>query len=234
MASDVECPIATIYLFEHVAKSGCCPICLELDGWFTAEEEPEPPYEIPQHDKCRCLWRMHTITGLWRDKREEIINSHSELRQQYYDAAVEIVAWDDKIAERELQLGEEKGDKAQQDGNAVTYNQLANQAMDAAQRIMDENEELTPEQQDMVDELFWQAEEYLQMAEDCITTAAEIQQLIYDSEAYIRNAEDQRDAEIYRRDEATRKLNEAEPCLSLGCIEDKAAEIAGSRLIMEF
>jgi hypothetical protein len=207
---------------------------LELDGWFTAEEEEEPPYEVKQHEKCRCLWSMHTITGLWRDKREEIINSHSELRQQYYDAAVEIVAWDDKIAERELQLGEEKGAKAQQDGNAVTYDLLANQAMDAAQRIMDENEELTQEQQDMVDELFWQAEEYLQMAEDCLAVAAEIQQDIYESENYIRNANDQRDAEIYRRDEAIRILNEAEPCLSLGCIEDKAAEIAGSRLIMEF
>ncbi len=234
MPEEIECPKATIYLFEHVAKSGCCPICLELDGWYTAEEEPEPPYEISQHDKCRCLWRMHTITGLWRDKREEIINSHSELRQQYYDAAVEIVAWDDKIAERDLQLGEENVAKAQQDGNAVTYDLLANQAMDAAQRIMDENEELTPEQQDMVDELFWQAEEYLQMAEDCLAVAAEIQQDIYESENYIRNANDQRDAEIYRRDEAIRKLNEAEPCLSLGCIEDKATEIAGSRLIMEF
>lgn len=234
MPEEIECPKATIYLFLHVAKSGCCEICLQLDGWYTAEEEPEPPYEISQHDKCRCHWQMFTIEGLWRETREEIISSHSELQQQYYDALVEIAAWEDKIAERGLQLGTEKGDLAEQNRNAEDYNKRSIDALNAADAILNENEELTPEQQEMVDELLWQAEELLQKAEECLATAAEIQQLIYDSEAYIRNAEDQRDAEIYRRDEATRKLNESEPCLSLGCIEDKATEIAGSRLIMEF
>lgn len=234
MAEEIECPKATIYLFLHVAKSGCCAVCLELDGWFTAEEEPEPPYEILQHDKCRCHWTSFTIEGLWRETREELMNNHAELRQQYYDALVEIAAWDDKIAERELQLGSEREEKAVQMRNAEEYNNRSIEAQDRADEILNSDEELTPEQQEQVDEYLLLAEDFLQKAEDCLILADEIQQDIYESERNISSSNDERDAEIYRRDEATTKLNEVEPCLSLGCIEDKAAEIAGSRLIMEF
>ncbi len=234
MPEEMDCPKATIYLFLHVAKSGCCEICLQLDGWYTAEEEPEPPYEIKQHDKCRCHWQMYTIEGLWRDKREELMNRHEDLRQLYYNAVVEIAAWDDKIAERELQLGSEREEKAVQLRNAEEYNNRSIEAQDSADEILNNNEELTPEQQDLVDELLLQAADFIQKAEDCISPAAEIQQEISESESSIRAANDERDAEIYKRDEAIEKLNEVEPCLTLGCIEDKAEEIAGSRLIMEF
>ncbi len=234
MPEEMDCPKATIYLFLHVAKSGCCEICLQLDGWYTAEEEPEPPYEIKQHDKCRCHWQMYTIEGLWRDKREELMNRHEDLRQLYYNAVVEIAAWDDKIAERELQLGSEREEKAVQLRNAEEYNNRSIEAQDSADEILNNNEELTPEQQDLVDELLLQAADFIQKAEDCISTADEIQQDISESESSIRAANDERDAEIYKRDEAIEKLNEVEPCLTLGCIEDKAEEIAGSRLIMEF
>jgi len=234
MPEEMDCPKATIYLFLHVAKSGCCEICLQLDGWYTAEEEPEPPYEIKQHDKCRCHWQMYTIEGLWRDKREELMNRHEDLRQLYYNAVVEIAAWDDKIAERELQLGSEREEKAVQLRNAEEYNNRSIEAQDSADEILNNNEELTPEQQDLVDEVLLQAADFIQKAEDCISPAAEIQQEISESESSIRAANDERDAEIYKRDEAIEKLNEVEPCLTLGCIEDKAEEIAGSRLIMEF
>lgn len=230
----MECPKARIYLFLHVAKSGCCDICKALDGWYTAEEEDIEPYEIKQHDHCRCVWAMSWIEGLWADQREQIINRHSDIAQQYYDAAVEIAAWDDKILEREQQLANEKEEKEVQNNNAEEYNRLANEAMDAAQQIIDENDELTEEQQDRVDELLWNAEEYLNKAEECLTLAEEIQDLIWESESYIRNANDQRDAEIYRRDEALNKLKELEPCLELGTLEDMAKAIAGSKLIMEF
>jgi hypothetical protein len=234
MPEEMDCLKATIYLFLHVAKSGCCEVCLWLDGWYTAEEEPEPPYEILQHDFCRCHWVMFTIDGLWRETREELMNNHVALRQQYYDALVEIAGWDDKIAERELQLGSEREEKAVPMRNAEEYNNRSIEAQDRADEILNNNEELTPEQQEQVDEYLFQAEDFLQKAEDCLMLADEIQQDIFESERNISSSNDERDAEIYRRDEATTKLNEVEPCLSLGCIEDKATEIAGSRLIMEF
>ncbi|MDD2834606.1 MAG: hypothetical protein PHY05_00495 [Methanothrix sp.] len=234
MADDEECPVATIYLFLHQAKSGCCEICLRLDGWYTAEEEPEPPYEILQHDFCRCRWVMFTITGLWRQTREELMNNHADLKQQFYDAVVEIAAWDDKIAERELQLGEEKEAKAGKEAEAARLQEDANDYMNQADQILYNSEEITDELQEIIDALLQQAEDALAEAEECLAKADEIQQDIYASANYISNANDQRDAEIYLRDEAVQKLNEVEPCLSMGCIEDKAAEIAGSRLIMEF
>lgn len=234
MPEEIECPKATIYLFLHVAKSGCCEVCLQLDGWYTAEEEPEPPYEIEQHNFCRCRWVMFTIEGLWRQTREELMNNHAELRQQYYDAVVEIAAWDDKIEERSLQLGEEKEAKATQEANAARLQEDATDYMNQADYILYNSEEISDEIQEIIDTLLQQAEDALAEAEECLAKADEIQQDIYASANYISNANDQRDAEVYRRDEATTKLNEVEPCLSLGCIEDKAAEIAGSRLIMEF
>lgn len=172
--------------------------------------------------------------GLWRENREELINKHANLKQQYYDAAVEIVAWDDKIAERELQLGSEKEAKAVQLSNAEEYNNRSIEAQDSADEILNNNEELTPEQQDLVDELLLQAADFIQKAEDCLSTADEIQQDISESESYISAANDERDAEVYRKNEAIEKLNEVEPCLEFGCVENKAEEIAGSRLIMEF
>ena len=234
MTEEIECPKATIYLYLHVAKSGCCDRCKQLDGWYTAEEEPEPPYEILQHEFCRCHWQMWIIVGLWRATREELINKHLNLKQQYYDAAVEIVAWDDKIAERELKLGSEKEAKAVQLSNAEEYSRRAVEALNSADEIINNNEELTPEQRDLVDELLFQAEDNIQRSEDCLATADEIQQDIYASESSISAANDERDAEVYRKNEAIEKLNEVEPCLEFGCVENKAEEIAGSRLIMEF
>jgi len=234
MPEEIECNKATIYLFLHVAKSGCCDHCKQLDGWYTAEEEPDPPYEILQHEFCRCYWRMWTIVGLWRETREELINKHADLKQQYYDAAVEIVAWDDKIATRELQLGSEKEAKAVQLSNAEEYTNRSIDAQDSADEIINNNEELTPEQQDFVDQLLFNADDFIKKAEDCLDTANEILLDILESESYISAANDERDAEVYRKNEAIEKLNEVEPCLEFGCVENKAEEIAGSRLIMEF
>jgi len=228
-----ECPKAKINLYEHVARSGACDWCKSLDGWFYEEEEEIPPYEFPIHGYCRCFWRWRIIEGLWRDQRDTIINKHADISQQYYDAAVEIAAWDDKILERENQLGIEKADMAQQKANAEEYVNLSNQAQDAAQRYMDEFDEPSEEVQDMIDELLLQAAEYLSKSEEALQLADDLQHDVWDSENYISNANDQRDAEVYRRDEAMGFLKEAEPCLNLDVIEDLVEQIAGSRLKME-
>ena len=99
--------------------------------------------------------------------------------------------------------------------------------MDTAQEIIDSNDELTEEQQNQVDELLFLAEDYLQKAEDEMDRANEIQHEIYGQESAIKSKNDERDAEVYNRDEADRKLNESEPCLSLGCIEDEVRRWPG-------
>jgi hypothetical protein len=217
-----------------VAKSGCCEVCLRLDGWYTAEEEPEPPYEIKQHDKCRCIWSMFTIDGLWRETREELISKHGDLQRGLDEAIGNIAFCDDEIATLSVTMAEQKENKETAAQAAAEYERRAEEAMNNAQEIMDNNEELTEDQQNQVDEYLLSAEDFLIRAQENSDLADSIQQEIFITERLIGNQEDLRDAAEYQKKEFEDKLLEVEPCLSLGCIEDKAEEIAGSRLILEF
>lgn len=234
MAETIECPKHQAWLFLHCAKEGACEICLRLDGWFYFQGNHDDPYPISQHDKCRCYWNDYLIEGLYRFQREEMITRNADVSQLYYNALVEIAAWDDKIAEAVLVLDGLNEDKTEADAAAETYTNAANQSMDTAQEIIDSNDELTDEQQNYVDELLLSAEDNLQKAEEAIERADTLQHEIYSQESAIQSKNDERDAEIYRRDEADAKLKELEPCLSLRCIEDEVEAMAGSRLIMNF
>ncbi len=157
-----------------------------------------------------------------------------DLKAGYEEAVAQIAFRESDIAELNEELGGQKEEKAVQDDIAAQNTQEANDCMDAAQQIIDENDELTEEQQDMVDELLWRAEECLQRAEVSMALAESVQQEIYSTEQQIRNQEDERDAQICIRDEYLAKIMQVEPCLELGIIEDKAEEMAGSKLILEF
>ena len=234
MAETIECPKHQAWLFLHCAKEGACEICLQLDGWFYFQGNHDDPYPISQHEKCRCYWNDFLIEGLYRFQREEMMNAHADIEQLYYNALVEIVAWDDKIAEAVLELGELKADKSSVDSDAETSTQRANDLMAAAQEIIDSHDELTEELQSYVDELLLQADDLIRHAEECIERSGELQQEINQKESEIQSKNDERDAEIYKRDEALAKLKELEPCLSLRCIEDEVEAMAGTRLIMNF
>ena len=234
MSEEIECPKHTAWLYLHCAKDGCCDICKELDGWFYFQGNHEEPYPISQHDKCRCYWNDYLIEGLYRFQREEMLNRNADVKQLWYNALVEIAAWDDKIADAQAVLDGLIGDKAAADAAAEQYNTAANQAMDAAQQIIDSNDELTEEQQNQVDELLFSAEDYLKKAEDELDRASDLQHEIYGQESAIKSKNDERDAEVYKRDEADGKLKELEPCLSLRCIEDEVEAMGGNRVKMNF
>jgi len=234
MPEEIECPKHQAWLFLHCAKEGACEICLRLDGWFYFQGNHDDPYPISQHDKCQCYWNDFLIEGLYRFQREEMLNAHADINQLYYNALVEIVAWDDKIAEAVSELGGLKEDKTSVDRDAETSTQNANDLVAAAQEIIDSHDELTEELQSYVDELLLQADDLIRHAEECIERSGELQQEINQKEGEIQSKNDERDAEIYKRDEALAKLKELEPCLSLRCIEDEVEAMAGSRLIMNF
>ena len=84
-----------------------------------------------------------------------MLNRHADIKQLWYNAMVEIAAWDDKIADAQAVLDGLIGDKAAADAAAEQYTTASNQAMDAAQEIIDSNDELTEEQQNQVDELLF-------------------------------------------------------------------------------
>lgn len=234
MSEELECPKARVYLWCHVAKSGCCDICKELDNWYTVEEEDIEPYEIKQHDHCRCSWAMSWIEGLWADMREQIISRHSDVAQQYYDAAVEIVAWEDKIETAEQEKENLESQKDSEKANASEYERRADDALTTIQQMIDENDELTEAQQELIDELTLQAEHFLELAQDCLDRVETLNDDIWNKTEEVRNGYDQKAAEEYRKKEAEDKLTELEPCLSLGTIENMVREIAGNRLTFEF
>jgi hypothetical protein len=228
--------VATIYLYEHQAKSGCCQICADLDGWFTAEEEEEPPYEISQHDYCRCTWKMHPIIGLWRDSINEIMNEHADDKAGYDQAVYDIAFHQYDIDQYTAEYADLSGQKDAQDRNAETYASLAEEQIQQANDIIDqyEGEEIPPEVQESIDELLWQAEDNLARAEACIALSDTLFDMMEEKKRDIKNEQDQQDADKYLKEFYWARLLEVAPILEMGCIEDKAAELAGSKLIMEF
>lgn len=54
---NTDCPVVSVTVWRHDAKSGACSHCAEMDGeFYVTMDDDEEPYEIEQHDYCRCKW----------------------------------------------------------------------------------------------------------------------------------------------------------------------------------
>jgi len=62
---------------------------------------------------------MRTITGLWREKAEEIMKSHADLKAGYDEAVAQIAFREYDIADLNEELGGRKEEKAVQEDIAA-------------------------------------------------------------------------------------------------------------------
>lgn len=230
----IDCPIVTIEMFMHNAKSGCCEICAALDGDWWATEDGQRPYEMDMHDNCRCTWDRERARGLMPDTIEELQTQHADIMREIAQAEADVEFRKYDMEEWKLKEAQYLEDKASALASAAAALAEENRLLAEAEAIIASNDELTQEQQDEVDSLVHQAEMKQEEAELAEEQAEIAQDNATEAHTEWRYHEDEMDAAEKRVILWNVELLHVEPCLEWPNIYDEIEKIGGSRINYAF
>ena len=226
----IECPKETAYLFYHQGTPSDCQLCTPKIGLYYFASFEREPYEMPLHNHCLCSWEVIELSGIFSAKKEELANDLTRIESDLSSTDAEIAACEQRINE----LLQEIDQTQQARDDALENARLCIQKAEELQALAEElsTEEIAEELQDEIDALIQQAEEELEKADSYTEAAEELNLKLNELEAEKAGQETAKAAFEVRKGELLQDKKELEDCLELPIIEELAASIAGSKLVI--
>lgn len=228
----VECPKETAYLFLHTGSPDACNYCLQRIGLYFYQVVDDEPYELPCHDHCGCSWELILLEGIFSTRKEELANDLAQAVAELETVNADIETCVARIEELTGQVNEALQAQAESLAAAAECLQKAEELVAEAEALLNGSDEVTDEIQEEIDYLEQQAEEALARAEELQDLADE-----YGRDAERLQAEKDGQDEMkatyeLRKTELEKEIADLEDCLEIPVIEELAASIAGSRLVL--
>lgn len=230
-------------MFLHEGQFSACEVCSSRIGYYHYRITPQEPYDLPLHNGCYCSWEETILEGLSEARWNELKIEHdkqlaelAEVDSQILTAHAELEA----CLEEAVRLSEERSEAQ---AYALQCLEMAESQEAEAERLEEEADAFesleTEEGRSRAAELQIQAEACRQEAERLKEEAEKADVRAQD----LKIEEDAKAGKIaglevmaqtlgIRKNEIEDEAREIESYLEKPTLEQQAAAIAGSRLIL--